>query len=450
MPSVNRARRQMLPSLLAAVLLPCALLFTGCSVEEEKAGPRIELEVAVFEGGYGIDWHKSVARQYEQMHPDVKIDLWGDPRVDEKLKPRILRRNPPDLVSCILPVWKLIVADKLYPLDEALDTRAYGQDMTWRQSLVPGLLAPYQYEGKSYAMPTNLGVWACWYDRRQFREHGWEVPETWGQFTALCEKIKAAGIAPIAFQGKYPTYAWSTLLSLYQRLVPLEKWYEMQDIKPGAFLEPEFIRAAELLQDMGTKYFEPGAMAMTHTESQLEFVNGRAAMVFCGLWLKNEMKDATPEGFEMACFAVPMVEGGAGDPKAVYGGGGENFLVLRDARHPKEALDFLKYMVSLEPAQTYIRQLDTLSPVANSVKGIEISPELQSAVDVLEGSSCIYSDRLSNLYLEFGKSSMPDALAALLSGKMTPQQCGETLEAAIEEVRENPDIYKPPAMGVPE
>ena len=111
MPSVNRARRQMLPSLLAAAFLPCALLFTGCSVEDEKAGPRIELEVAVFEGGYGIDWHKSVARQYEQMHPDVKIDLWGDPRVDEKLKLRILRRNPADLVGCILPVWKLIVAD---------------------------------------------------------------------------------------------------------------------------------------------------------------------------------------------------------------------------------------------------------------------------------------------------------------------------------------------------
>ena len=44
---------------------------------------------------------------------------------------------------------------------------------------------------------------------------------------------RAAGIAPLAFQGKYPTYAWSTLLSVYQRLVPFEKFYEMQDLKPG-------------------------------------------------------------------------------------------------------------------------------------------------------------------------------------------------------------------------
>ncbi|MDH7571913.1 MAG: extracellular solute-binding protein, partial [Armatimonadota bacterium] len=353
-------------------------------------------------------------------------------------------RDPPDLVSCILPVWKLIVAGKLYPLDEALDSPAYGQPCTWRESLVPGLLSAYQYQGKSYAMPTNLGAWVCWYDKRQFRQHGWEAPKTWGEFTRLCERIKAAGIAPLAFQGKYPTYAWSTLLSLYQRLVPFEQWYAMQDLEPGAFESPEFIHAARLLQEMGTRYFQHGAMAMTHTESQLEWVNGRAAMVFCGLWLKNEMKNAIPPGFEMACFPMPRVEGGKGDPNAVYGGGGENFLVMADAPHPKEALDFLKYMVSLEPARRYILQLDTLSPVRDAVKGLPISPELRSAVTVMERSSRIFSDRLSVLYLTFSRQALPDALRDLLSGAITPEVFGKRLEAAMEAVRRDPDIYKPP------
>lgn len=423
---------------------------SGCSVERGEAHSGVTLEVAVFEGGYGIGWHKSVARRYEELHPEIRVNLWGDPRVDEKLKPRILRRNPPDLVSCILPVWKMIVADKLYPLDEALDSPAYGQNASWRETLVPGILSQYQYEGKSYAMPTNLGAWVCWYDRRQFREHGWQVPQTWGEFTRLCEQIKAAGIAPLAFQGKYPTYAWQTLLSLYQRLVPFEQWYEIQNIEPGAFLRPEFQHAARLLGEMGTRYFEPGAMAMTHTESQLEWVNGRAAMVFCGMWLKNEMKNAIPPGFEMACFPVPMIEGGKGDPRAVYGGGGENFFVPADAKHPREALDFLKYLVSLESARTYTQQLDTLSPVRDSVKGLTIGPELQSAVDVIDNSSRIFSDRLNVLYLTFAKSALPDALAALLSGKITPEAFCQRLEGAMEQVRRNPDFYKPPAMGVPQ
>jgi N-acetylglucosamine transport system substrate-binding protein len=435
---------------IALAVIWMVALCAGCDLRPHDPDAGITLEVAVFEGGYGIQWHKSVARQYERSHPGIHVNLWGDPRVDEKLKPRILRRNPPDLASCNLPVWKLIVAHKLYPLDEALDSPAYGQDRSWRDSLTPGVLADYQYEGKSYAMPSNLSAWVCWYDRRQFRRYGWRPPKTWGEFRGLCRQIKQAGVHPLAFQGKYVGgYAWPTLLSLYQRLVPFEQWYAMQDLRPGAFTDPEFIHAAGLMQEMAMQYFEPGAMAMTHTESQLEWVNGRAAMIFCGLWLKHEMEKAIPPDFEMACFPVPPVEGGRGDPHAVYGGGAENFFVFSDAKHPGEALDFLKYMLSLESAHAYIRQLDTLSPVRDSVKGVPVSPALQSAVDVLNVSTRIYSDRLSGLYLTFGKSALPDGLADLLSGKCTPEQFGQRMEAAIDAVRRDPDIYKPPARGVP-
>ncbi len=426
------------------------LLCQGCSLEPAGKRGDVIVEVAVFEGGYGIQWHKVVAREYERLHPGIRINLWGDPRVDEKIKPRILRHNPPDLASCTLPAWKLIVADKVYPLDEALDSPAYGQNRPWRETLTPGVLADYEYRGHFYAMPSNLTAWVCWYDRRQFQQHGWRPPTTWAEFMLLCSRIKAAGIAPLAFQGKYAGgYAWPTLLSLYQRLVPFDRWYAMQDLKPGAFTDPEFIRAARLTQEMATNCFEPGAMAMTHTESQLEWVNGRAALIFCGLWLKNEMKNAIPSGFEMACFAVPPIDGGKGDPRAVYGGGAESFFVFSESRHPREGLDFLKFMLSRQSARSYIQDLDTLSPVKDSVRGVPISPALQSAVDVLDRSDRLYSDRLSGLYLTFGKSVLPDSLTDLLNGKVTPEAFGSRLEATMAQIRSDPDVYKPPARGVP-
>jgi N-acetylglucosamine transport system substrate-binding protein len=430
------------------LLVPAALV--SCHYERKTPGKGITLDVAVFEGGFGIEWHKSVARRYEKLHPEIKINLWGDPRVDEKIKPRILRRDPPDLASCTVPIWKLIVAHKLYPLDETLDSPAYGQpNITWRQSLLPGLISDTQYHGKYYSMPLNFGLWVGWYDKRMFRKHGWRAPKTWGEFTALCEKIKAAGIAPLAFQGKYPDYSWSTLLATYQRLVPFEKYYELQDIKPGAFLDPEWAHAARLIQELAVKYFEPGAMAMTHTESQLEWVNGRAAIVFCGMWLKNEMKNAIPPGFEMDCFAVPMVEGGKGDPNAVYGGGGENFFVFADAKHPKEACDFLKFMVSKECATSYILTLETLSPVKGSTDGLKLSEDLKGAVEIQNHSTRNYADHLTGLYLDFRDTDLRALLAELLENKITPAQFGKRMQAAIERVRKNPDIYKPPAMGVP-
>jgi ABC-type glycerol-3-phosphate transport system substrate-binding protein len=370
--------------------------------------------------------------------------------VDEKLKPRILRRDPPDIAYCRLPVWKLIVAHKLLPLDPALDSPAYGQpSKSWRQTLAPGILADFQYEGKSYAMPECLNAWVCWYNKRMFREHGWQPPNTWGEFTRLCERVKAAGVAPIAYQGKYPYYAWPIILSIYQRLVPFDRWYAMQDMKPGAFTDPEFIHAARLMQELSTRYFEPGALAMTHTDSQMEWVNGKAAMIFCGLWLKHEMEDALPPGFEMSCFAIPMVEGGRGDPRAVYGGGAENFFAMADGKHPKEALDFLKYMMSIEPARVFAQKLDSVPPVIGCTKGVPISPALQSALDVLDRRSRLFVDRLGELYPGFNHGPLNDNIAGLVAGSITAEQCGANLEAAMDAIRRDPDIYKPPARGVP-
>ncbi|MEO0249800.1 MAG: hypothetical protein ABIN58_09770, partial [candidate division WOR-3 bacterium] len=94
-------------------------------------------------------------------------------------------------------------------------------------------------------------------------------------------------------------------------------------------------------------------------------------------------------------------------------------------------------------------RLDTLSPVQGAVRGISLSPELRSAVAVVEKSTRFFSDRLSGLYLEFSKSVLPDALAALIAGKITPEEFGQRLEAAAERIRRNPDIYKPPPRGVP-
>lgn len=429
-----------------ALLLLCTL--ASCTFEQ-KTSEGITIEVAIFEGGYGVEWYKGVARQYEKLHPDIKVNLWGDPRVDEKLKPRILRGDPPEVANSLLPTWKLITAGKLYPLDQTLDSPAYGDTKTWRETLVPGVLSTFQYQGKSYAMPTDFGAWVVWYDRKLFRTHGWTVPKTWDEFLALCEKIKAANIAPIAFQGKYPIYAWATLLTLFQRIATPETWYAAQDIAPGAFSHPDFLRAAELLQQMATRYHESGAMAMTHTESQMEWVNRRAAMLFCGLWLPNEMKAAIPPDLEMDCFPVPTVAGGKGDNTAVYGGGGAQYFVFSQARHPEIGADFLKFMVSRQQARTYTETLGALSPVRNATAGVKMPPALQSAVMIVNRAESVFSDRITSLYLEFGNNTLPENLSALIQGKITPQQFGENLEKATETIRRDPNIYKPPALGVP-
>ena len=37
------------------------------------------------------------------------------------------------------------------------------------------------------------------YNKDMFEEHGWTIPTTWDEFTALCERIEAEGIQPLYF-----------------------------------------------------------------------------------------------------------------------------------------------------------------------------------------------------------------------------------------------------------
>ena len=65
---------------------------------------------------------------------------------------------------------------------------------------------------------------------------------------------------------------------------------------------------------------------MSHTEAQLEFFLAHTAMVFCGSWLKSEMMGKIPDGFRLGTFNLPVVEGGASEPGAIYTGAGYYFV----------------------------------------------------------------------------------------------------------------------------
>ena len=405
----------------------------------------------MFEGGYGITWHQKVAAEYTAAHADegVRIRLWGEPRMAEKIKPRILRGDPPGLmIDNRLPLWLMISTGKLLPFDEVLDRPAHGSIVPWRDLFLPGTLDSYRSGGKVYAIPTSFGAWACWYDAHQFRERGWQPPKTMTEFDALCRTIHEAGIAPIAFQGKYPYYAWFTYISLMQRCGGLSLINRINAMEPGAFGHPDALWAASILQDMARRNFQKGWMAMTHTESQLQFVTNRAAMIFCGAWLENEQKDTIPPGFEMRCFNVPAVDEGKGNPRVFNGMGTEYIFMPSEGRNPDVAADFTRYMISLEKAADMGSSIGVISPLRGACPASAVSPALQSVLRMLDESTVkdvpgIFNVRLAELLLEWQQQVMIPSLGALLQGSITPEEFARRLDAGIAAARANPETIIP-------
>lgn len=439
--------------IIAVTLAACC----GCREEAAKGLPTQDgkklIEVSVFQGGYGIDFWQKCAADYEKLHPDVKVNIWGDPRNDEKLRPRFIAGTPPDLVYANLPVWILIAAKQCYPLNKFLDEPPYADSRgaglprgagvspanpagetpaprvadTWRDTLLPMAYRDFTQEGECYALNVPYAIYGFWCDRKQFRQHRWQTPKTWDEFLALCERIKNEGIDPIAFQGRYPTYITSLFETLVQRMGGTEKWLALQNMEPGAWTDPVVIKALEMVQELRKRDYIPASyMGLSHMESQMKFVQGKAAMIPCGTWLATEMKSSTPEGFEYGFIPYPSPAGSVGDTTAIIASG-EYWFVPAHANYPEIGADMLRFVTSLQNAKGFVQSKRALF----AVKGAEENPPpaLAEAVDALHAAKFTFTSQVSSWYKTFD-ASYNEVCGNLLSLDWTPQQCADYLEKA--------------------
>ncbi|HRF61229.1 MAG TPA: extracellular solute-binding protein [Fimbriimonadaceae bacterium] len=419
---------------------------SGTSLEP-KTGDR-DLEVAAFEGGYGIDFYQQCAKEYEAKNPGLKIKVWGDPRVWEKLRPRFVGGDPPDLTfpGWGMDHWALAEEGQLTDLTEALKQKAAEGDKTWGETFDPNILKLGQLEGKQYVLPYYIMLFGWWFDPKVFAANGWTPPKTWDDLLALGEKIKAKGIAPITFQGKYPYYMIDgMLLPWCQSVGGADAVRNAQNLEPGAWKSEAMLKAAQMIDELNKKGFlQKGAVAMSHTEAQQEFLQGRAAMVPCGSWLYSEMKNVMPPSAAMEFFLPPSVTGGEGDPTAMMIGI-EPWMVPSAAKNPGDAVGLFKYMTSLGKAKEFVEKKGTLMAITGSDE-VALPEVLKAPAKLFKESKTVYAVQYRQWYPAFN-TEIENALTAMLNGDIDPQGFCDRVEAAAEKTRNDASIPKHKVAG---
>ena len=452
---LHRTMHRLLPLGLAA------LLVVGCgssgSEPEAAGGPAApiakgpakgELEVQAFQGGYGIDFYQAAAKEYEKANPGVTIKVEGDPHIWEKLRPRFVAGDPPDLAfpGWKMDHWALAEEEQLMSLDAALDgppDDGTGKDGTgkWRDTFEPSLLKLGQLDGKQVVLPYYFNVLGWWYDPGVFKSHGWTPPKTYDDLLALAPEIKAAGLAPITYQGKYPYYMIEGMLMPWAFSIGGEKAVkDAQNLEPGAWKSPAMLKAVSMIAELNEKgFFQPGATGLSHTQSQQGFVEGKAAMIPCGTWLYAEMKSTMPKGAAMEFMLPPVVKGGAGDPSAILIGI-EPWMVPAKAKNPQGAIALYRYMTSLPVAKRFVQEKGTLMAIKGSDEG-ELLPVLKGPSAAFKASRAVWADQFRAWYPAM-ETEVEGALTTLLNKGLTPQAFCERIEAEAEKTRKDDSITK--------
>src|SRR3954447_21213942 len=115
---MNRTMRRLLGFLLLAL---------WASV----ARAAVTIEVPLFEGGAGKAFFLECARDFEKLRPDVKVDLYLDPRIQEKIQVRVLETDFPEISNVSMNYWPLIHNGDCVDFSQYLDQPNWEGDKKW-------------------------------------------------------------------------------------------------------------------------------------------------------------------------------------------------------------------------------------------------------------------------------------------------------------------------------
>jgi ABC-type sugar transport system permease subunit/ABC-type glycerol-3-phosphate transport system substrate-binding protein len=424
------------PSSLTMFLL-LALLASGL-----RGGGVIEYQMQP--ASYGTRFFQDTADRWAR-NSGWSVRVQGDPRVHDKVRVRVMAGEAPDATDATLDYEALIAAGRLVDLTPWLDGPNWEGTGQWRDDFVPGILERWTRGGRVYGLPYAYAQWVLFFNEGLLEREDLTAPATWDEFLAVAGKLRARGIAPLAFPGVYPRYGDAVLRAGLFRLGGRTAYEAFRAVDPAVMTTPALVRPAAVLQRLAGEAFMPGWEGMTHTAAQQAFFEGRAAMVISASWMLPEMRGKIPEGFQMGVANLPQFQDGTGPAGAVQAQAAYSFVFRSgDAARERATVDFFRYLCSAERARAFAREIG--GQVALRSVGPEeyTDPGLRALAELMAAAPEVYdaAPPLTPEFQSFQTQGLSDARLALLTGKLTPEAFGERLaksaQAEHERIR-NPD-----------
>lgn len=352
-------------------------------------------------------WQQSVVDAYKEAYPDVDVEIvFCGREIITQFQSKLNDKDAadfPDLISqkdgTLAP---LALDGLLVPLDDYFaNEKAYDQDVAWGDTFVKQLMECMSIEGKNFFVPEGLYTHGFFYDANQFKALGIEVPKTWDEFTAVCEKLKANGIAPIALDGTEDDYNDWYYCRFAERLVGADTLCDAAAGKITFASNPGFLKAAEYIQNIvDSGYFQDGAAGSIFPSAQALFVQGKAGMFFCGAWIPTEMESQTPDTMDMKMFALPVLPDSASETHEEMWA--NCFALTSDAKNKENAINFLKIFSSMGVQQSKC-DLKNPSPLVGGpavaeLDTIESIVSNASSTSTIYGGTATYSEWYTNIF----------------------------------------------------
>lgn len=212
-------------------------------------------------------------------------------------------------------------------------------------------------DGNVYGVPFAIQMQSVIYNTKVFADNGIEVPKTADEFAAAAEKLKAAGITPIAMAGQAGWWLNQVVgETLTAGLVPDDLAKKLVSGE-ACFTDPAFVATLQTVKDWQDKgWLNPSPLADNYDVMRTSVAMGESAMMLDGAWSSgpaSPMYQIDPE-LKLGFFAIP----GANDKVYAFADG--TYQVNANSANLDAAQKVLDFTATKEFAELFLTHVGEL------------------------------------------------------------------------------------------
>lgn len=350
-----------------------ALLLTGCGLtglmgcgNKATAEGRTEIEIVSYKKE-AVDTFNKIAARFNETHDDIHLTIDSPNEAMTILKTRFIREDYPDIIviggdmdySNFLDAG--LFAD-ISDLDVLSETKSAYLDMDKQLEFIP--------QDGTYGLPYAANAAGILYNKDMFEQHGWETPETWNEFTALCEQIQSEGAQPLYFGFKD---TWTCLAPWNALAVSLADPQLCSQVNNGTTtFTKAYDETAEKMKAL-LAYGEPNPMAYSYNDACTAFARGQSAMYTIGSYAISQIKSVNPD-MNIGTFTFPANEKEADN--VLNSGIDVQFCVMKSCENKEAAYEVLRFLYRDDTIRTYLSEQGGIAckqgdfPLSSELEGV--------------------------------------------------------------------------------
>ncbi|AIQ67050.1 ABC transporter substrate-binding protein [Paenibacillus graminis] len=272
-------------------------------------------------------------KRFNEKYPNIKVEFEASQTdYNQQAKVRMASGELPDIM--FIPTVPNSDLPKYFaPLDDL----GLNDQITFKDFKAT--------DGKVYGITSGNSTTGIVYNKKAFADAGiTELPKTWDEFLAACEKLKAKGIVPLAsnFKDKWPLNNWVYDMP---RVIEGKADFPNEKLNQEApfTMDNGYGKAFSLLRELNEKgYLEKDINSTNWEQSKKDIAAGKFGMYFLGNWVINQVINAGTTSDNVGFFPLPYDNSGTItaplSPDFFY-------AVSKDSKNVDAAKAFVKWMI---------------------------------------------------------------------------------------------------------